>query len=63
MNNDGRNIENENINYCIECEVVSCKYHSSQDEYCALDKIKVGTHEDHPDEMQCTDCLSFEVKD
>lgn len=52
----------ENKNTCIECTVVSCKNHSSCGEYCALDAIKVGTHECHPSMDQCTDCLSFEAK-
>ena len=53
---------NENKNTCIQCNVVSCKNHSNCGEYCALDVIKVGTHECHPSMDQCTDCLSFEAK-
>ncbi len=49
-------------NHCIECEVVSCKNHCGSENYCALDKIKVGTHECNPTMDQCTDCLSFELK-
>ena len=46
-------------NKCIECSVVSCAHHCDAENYCSLDKIKVGTHECHPSMDQCTDCLSF----
>ncbi|MCI8525357.1 MAG: DUF1540 domain-containing protein [Oscillospiraceae bacterium] len=46
-------------NRCIECSVVSCAHHCDVENYCSLDKIKVGTHECHPSMDQCTDCLSF----
>ncbi len=53
---------NLNCNKSIECTVVSCKNHSCEANYCALDKIKIGTHECDPSKSQCTDCLSFEMK-
>lgn len=53
---------NENANECIECTVRQCKNHCDEDDYCALNKIKVGTHESNPSMDQCTDCLSFEKK-
>lgn len=55
-------MDNSNTNPSIECSVWQCKYHNSNAEYCALDKIKVGTHEDDPTVQQCTDCESFEKK-
>ena len=54
-------MDNCNCNKSIECSVDSCKYHSTQANYCALDKIKVGTHEANPTEKSCTDCESFEL--
>ena len=53
---------NLNCNKSIECTVVSCKHHSCEADYCALDKIRIGTHECDPSKSQCTDCLSFEMK-
>ena len=55
MNNNG-------ANYNIKCSVNQCRNHSSSEEYCALESIKVGTHESNPTMCQCTDCESFEVK-
>ncbi|MBE6062833.1 MAG: DUF1540 domain-containing protein [Clostridium butyricum] len=50
------------INSNIKCSVESCKYHADAKDYCTLNAIKVGTHEQHPKESKCTDCQSFEVK-
>ena len=52
----------EHANHCIECTVTQCKNHCSAANYCALEKICVGTHESDPAEDQCTDCRSFEKK-
>lgn len=49
-------------NPSIECSVWQCKYHNTNEDYCALDKIMVGTHEDDPSSQECTDCNSFEKK-
>lgn len=49
-------------NTCIECSVNNCAYHANQVDYCTLDKIKVGTHECNPTQVQCTDCESFKLK-
>lgn len=46
-------------NHCIECSVTQCKNHCQTENYCALDAIKVGTHEANPTVYQCTDCKSF----
>lgn len=53
---------NECANKAIECTVTQCKNHCDVENYCALEKIKVGTHECNPTMDQCTDCLSFEKK-
>ncbi|PYG87072.1 uncharacterized protein DUF1540 [Ruminiclostridium sufflavum DSM 19573] len=49
-------------NPSIACTVSSCKFHSSSEDYCALQKIQVGTHESDPTMIECTDCQSFEKK-
>ncbi len=49
----------EKKNSCIECTVKQCANHSRTDDYCALDKIRVGTHELNPTVSQCVDCESF----
>jgi len=46
----------------IECTVYNCANHSKNDSYCALSKIKIGTHESNPTKVECTDCQSFERK-
>ena len=51
-----------NVNKCIECSVISCKNHCTDANYCALHKIRIGTHEFDTSVDQCTDCLSFEMK-
>ncbi len=53
------NMEGKNANPSIECTVTQCANHAKTKGYCALDKIKVGTHEANPTVMQCVDCESF----
>ena len=50
---------NSHANHCIACSVTSCKNHCQTENYCALEQIKVGTHEKDPTVDQCTDCQSF----
>ncbi|MBR0599493.1 DUF1540 domain-containing protein [Sinanaerobacter chloroacetimidivorans] len=52
-------LDKSNRNHSIMCSVDSCKFHCDNADYCALSQIKVGTHEKHPSEKQCTDCQSF----
>ena len=52
----------KNANPCIRCSVVKCRHHCGDVDYCALNEIKVGTHEENPTVVQCTDCESFEAK-
>jgi len=54
-----RNIDKSHANRAIECTVKQCAYHCDNKDYCALDTIKVGTHETNPTMDQCTDCMSF----
>lgn len=49
-------------NPSIECTVDQCSYHCQNQDYCSLDRIKVGTHESNPTQNECTDCESFEAK-
>lgn len=53
---------NKEPNECIGCSVVQCEYHCGDKQYCSLDQIRVGTHEQDPTKKQCTDCESFEAK-
>ena len=46
-------------NTCIECTIVNCANHAKDANYCALERIKVGTHEANPTQKECTDCESF----
>lgn len=46
-------------NDCIHCTVNQCKYHCKTKDYCSLNEISVGTHEENPTVCQCTDCESF----
>ncbi|HJA71260.1 MAG TPA: DUF1540 domain-containing protein [Candidatus Lachnoclostridium stercoravium] len=46
-------------NTSIECSIRNCVHHAQAEEYCTLDRIKVGTHEANPTKKECTDCESF----
>jgi hypothetical protein len=52
----------DHANKCIECTVCQCANHCGDDNYCSLDKIRVGTHESNPSMDECTDCMSFVKK-
>ena len=49
-------------NQSIRCTVQQCEYHCSDQNYCSLDCITVGTHESNPTMTQCTDCESFQAR-
>lgn len=51
---------NNNKNESIGCIVTECKYHSTGENYCTLNKIQVTKHEAMAKDTQCTDCGSFE---
>lgn len=53
---------NQPVNKAIECNVTQCAHHCDMENYCSLNKIKVGKHEAHPTKTQCTDCQSFTCK-
>lgn len=46
-------------NESIKCSVSQCKHNMVTEDYCCLDCISVGTHEDDPEVPECTDCNSF----
>ncbi len=52
----------ENMNKCIQCTVEQCRYHCKNHDYCSLDTVRIGTHENYPSTDKCTDCLSFSAK-
>ncbi len=52
-------MENKNPNHCIECSVHQCEHHCKNENYCALNKVRIATHEANPTEVQCVDCESF----
>jgi len=52
----------EYANKHIGCTIHNCEHHCCCEDYCSLDKIEVGTHEADPTVCQCTDCLSFKMK-
>ncbi len=49
-------------NRSIKCTVEQCVNHCTNEQYCSLDCITVGTHETNPTMDQCTDCQSFQLK-
>lgn len=57
----GKKMEKDR-NPSIECEVMECKYHSQDYNYCTLDKILVGKHEERASQVESTDCESFKLK-
>lgn len=52
----------ENINRSIQCSVDECIHHCVNCDYCSLDKIHVGKHDNSSAEKHCTDCRSFAAK-
>lgn len=52
----------ENANKSIQCTVTQCRNHCSSQDYCSLDTVQIGTHECNPTMDQCTDCMSFILK-
>ncbi|MBQ9082727.1 MAG: DUF1540 domain-containing protein [Clostridia bacterium] len=53
---------NCNANHSIRCTVRNCKNHCTDQDYCALNCVSIGTHEANPSMDQCTDCLSYVKK-
>ncbi|GAB6169468.1 DUF1540 domain-containing protein [Clostridium carnis] len=49
-------------NTSIKCTINNCKHHDCSENYCTLQVIQVGTHEQNPTMIECTDCTSFVLK-
>ena len=45
-----------------KCIVSQCAHHCEDANYCSLERILVGTHEQNPTVDSCTDCKSFRKK-
>ena len=45
-------------NSSIRCTVADCKYHCVSN-FCGLESIDVGTHEEEPHKSENVDCKSF----
>ena len=41
-------MDNKKKNDCIRCGVSQCQHNMVTEDYCCLDSISVGTHEDNP---------------
>ncbi len=54
-------MSNRYVNHCIECSVTNCKNHNKNQNYCALEAIRVGTRESEPQTPSGVDCRSFEA--
>lgn len=55
-------VDKSRANQSIGCTVEQCAYHCESKDYCSLDKIMVGTHEQNPTRNQCIDCESFSAR-
>ena len=55
-------MNNNTANPNIKCTVKQCQNHCGYEDYCALNAINVGTHEENPKVCQCVDCESFVAK-
>lgn len=56
-----KNQSNEH-NESIGCTVTECTYHCKSDDYCTLDHIEVIKHDANAQNVESTDCGSFEKK-
>ncbi len=55
-------MENKTPNLSIECTVKQCEHHCGAENYCALNSVRIATHEANPTECQCVDCESFKQR-
>lgn len=55
-------MNNNDSNRHIGCTVTDCKYHSSNAQFCSLDKIEVIDNTKPATDKESTDCGSFEPK-
>lgn len=52
----------QDYNSSIKCSVTQCGNHCGSENYCVLDEVNIGTHEQNPTMKQCVDCESFKLK-
>jgi len=55
-------MDNANANKSIKCTVTSCQNHNTQQDYCSLESVSIGTHEPHPTQCRCVDCEDFTLR-
>ncbi len=53
----------EQANRSIKCSVDQCKHHCTNNQFCSLSSVKIGTHENNPTVCECVDCESFKLRD
>ncbi|MDR0914379.1 MAG: DUF1540 domain-containing protein [Oscillospiraceae bacterium] len=46
-------------NPSIRCSVDCCKYHCGTQNYCSLNSVTIGTHEQEPTHSEAVDCQDF----
>lgn len=51
--------ETKKPNHSIACTVSQCANHAHTCNFCVLDRVVIGTHEQNPTVNQCVDCESF----
>ena len=59
MKTEETSMEIKKKNTNIRCSVTQCKHNMLSENYCGLDCICVGTHEQNPTVPECTNCDSF----
>ncbi len=52
-------MENKTPNHSIQCSVQQCEHHCGNENFCALNSVRIATHEANPTECACVDCESF----
>jgi len=54
-------MEKKCANPSIECSVRQCEHHCKEENFCALERVRIATHEANPTEVKCVDCESFKL--
>jgi len=56
------NINTDQTNNSIGCNVTECKYHAGSQSYCTLTHIDVTKNKPNAECATCTDCSSFQLQ-
>lgn len=56
-------MDQKSCNSSIQCTVSSCAFHSTPNNYCTLQAIKVGCCDCTPTKCEGTECASFKLGD